>query len=97
MSDMKRLVLDVMKPHEPTMLEITERVSDLDSVGGVNASLYEVDEKVVNIKMTVVGESINFKEVESAVEDMGGSVHSVDEVVSGELVEESKTPQDYSS
>ncbi len=98
MSEIKRLVLDVLKPHKPSMLEMSQRVSDHDSVKAVNASLYEVDEEVENIKMTVVGETIDYDAVRAVIEDMGGSVHSVDEAVCGdELVEESKTPQDYSS
>jgi len=98
MSEIRRLVLDVLKPHKPSMLEMSQRVSDLDTVTGVNASLYEVDEEVENIKMTVKGDTIDYDSVRTVIEDMGGSVHSVDEVVcGGELVEESKTPQDYSS
>lgn len=98
MSDIKRLVLDVLKPHKPSMLEMSRRVSDQGSIIGVNASLYEVDEEVENIKMTLRGDAIEYDAVKSIIEDMGGSVHSVDEVVCGdELVEESKTPQDSSS
>lgn len=87
-----------MKPHDPSMLEVAERVSEEESVGGVNASMYEVDEKVENIKMTVEGKDVDFSAVRTVIEDMGGSVHSVDEAIcGGDVVEESKTPQDYSS
>jgi hypothetical protein len=94
MSDIKRLVLDVLKPHKPSMLEMSQRLSDLDSVSGVNATMYEVDEEVENIKLTVRGEQLDYDSISSLIEDMGGSIHSVDEAVCGDMVEESTTPQD---
>jgi hypothetical protein len=95
MARIRRLVLDVLKPHNPSMLEMSETISGLESVSAVNATLFEVDEKVENIKMTLVGDEIDFETVKSTIEDVGGSLHSVDEAVCGdEVVEESKTPQD---
>lgn len=91
----RRLVLDVLKPHKPSIVETAERVSDLPSVEGVNGTLFEVDDKVENIKLTLVGEDIDEDAVREEIEDIGGSVHSVDEVICGEqVVEESRTPQD---
>ncbi len=94
MADIKRMVLDVLKPHDPTMLTMAEKVSDLDSVKGVNAILYEIDESVENIKLTIEGDSIDFDSLKAQVEELGGSIHSVDEAVCGEkIVEEVETPQ----
>jgi len=95
MARIRRLVLDVLKPHNPSMLEMSETISGLESVSAVNATLFEVDEKVENIKMTLVGDEIDFETVKSTIEDVGGSLHSVDEAVCGDrVVEESRTPQD---
>ncbi|MDY6769199.1 MAG: DUF211 domain-containing protein [Candidatus Nanohaloarchaea archaeon] len=95
MAPTRRIVLDVLKPHEPSMREIAGRVADVNGVSGANAILVEIDEDVENVKMTVVGDDIDYDAVEQEVEDMGGSVHSIDEIVCGEeMVEESKTPQD---
>jgi len=41
MSQIKRLVLDVLKPHEPTNVEVASAIGDLQDVDGVNLSLYE--------------------------------------------------------
>ncbi|MFB6198084.1 MAG: DUF211 domain-containing protein, partial [Halobacteriaceae archaeon] len=73
MAATRRLVLDVLKPHDPSILEFTERISDLASVGSVNSALYEVDEDVENIKMTIVGEGVDFDKVKTEIESMGGS------------------------
>ncbi len=95
MAKTRRLVLDILKPHEPDMLNMADEIADLDSVSSVNFTLYEVDEKVENVKMTIVGSDLDFENIEETIDSLGGSVHSIDEVVSGEkIIEESKTPQD---
>lgn len=95
MANIRRLVLDILKPHEPNIVEITEKVSNVETVDAVNTTLYEVDEKVENIKMTVKGDGIDFDSVKATVEEFGGTIHSVDETVCGsEMLEESRTPQD---
>jgi hypothetical protein len=91
----RRLVLDVLKPHEPPMTEFAAEVASLKGVEGVNATLVETDEEVQNIKLTVEGEDVDRGDVDSVVSRLGGSVHSVDQVVVGErLVEDTPTPQD---
>ncbi|MFB6174377.1 MAG: DUF211 domain-containing protein [Candidatus Nanohalobium sp.] len=95
MSRIRRLVLDVLKPHQPSMVKFAERIQQASGVEGVNAKVYEIDEEVRNLKITVEGDGISEEEVRDTVDDLGGSVHSIDEIVTGEkMVEESKTPQD---
>lgn len=95
MGEIKRLVLDVLKPHKPNLMQLAENISDIEGVEGVNLSLYEVDQETENIKMTVEGKGIDYKKVEETVESTGAVVHSVDEVAAGrELVEEVETLQD---
>lgn len=95
MAKTRRLVLDVLKPHEPDMVTMANKIADLESVSSVNFTLYEVDEKVKNVKITIVGSDLQFDKIEEKIESLGGSVHSIDEVVSGQkIVEEVETPQD---
>ncbi|WEL23278.1 DUF211 domain-containing protein [Candidatus Nanohalovita haloferacivicina] len=95
MTKIRRLVLDVLKPHKPGMVKLAEEVEKCSGVEGLNATIYEIDEEVRNLKVTIEGENIDDKEVREAVEDLGGSIHSIDEIVYGDkIVEESKTPQD---
>lgn len=95
MGKMRRAVLDVLKPHEPGMRKYAEEISDIENVDGVNSVLVENDEDVENIKLTVVGNGFDFEQLKQNIEEMGGSVHSVDEVVCGsKMVEQSETPQD---
>ena len=95
MAPLKRLVIDVLKPHDPPLHIFAERLADLREVDGVTASLLETDEKVSNVKVTLKGGDVEYGVVEECIEDMGCSLHSIDEVACGEeIVEEVRTPQD---
>jgi hypothetical protein len=95
MTAVRRLVIDVLKPHDPPLVEFTRRVSDVESVAGVNATLIELDQEVQNVKLTFEGEALAYDPVEERVEQLGATVHSVDQVVCGDsVVEDRPTLQD---
>jgi len=95
MAPVKRLVLDVLKPHDPPLVDFTARLGDVESVDGATASLIELDKEVQNVKLTVAGPSLDVDAVEAEIESLGGTVHSVDQVACGErVVDERPTPQD---
>lgn len=94
MAPIKRLVIDILKPYEPSTIEFAQTVSWLEGVDGVNATLLETDNEVQNVKLTIEGSDIDHEEVQTEIEDLGGSVHSIDQIVCGEFVEEIETPQD---
>jgi hypothetical protein len=95
MSEVRRLVLDVLKPHQPTMLVLADKLGDLEGVHGVDITLIEIDNKVENIKITLEGDDIDFQDVAEVVQDGGASIHSIDKVSTGKhLIDEVETPQD---
>jgi hypothetical protein len=95
MSDVRRLVLDVLKPHHPSIVELARRLSVLEGVSGVNCTLEEVDQETESIKITIEGNAIDFELLEQAISESGAVIHSVDSVSAGKkLVEEVETPQD---
>jgi len=94
-TEIKRLVLDVLKPHQPTIIEMSRRISVLKGVSGVNLTLEEVDRETESVKITIEGNSIDFESIEETISDCGAVIHSVDSVSAGkQLVEEVETPQD---
>jgi len=94
----RRLVLDVLKPHNPSVVELSEALSHLEGVEGVNIIIYEIDQKVENAKVVIAGSSIDFENIKKKLEEMGATIHSVDEVAAGKrIVEEVRTPQDISA
>ena len=95
MSEIKRLVLDVLKPHQPSLIELSQSLATLDGVLGVNCVLDEVDQETESVKITIEGTDIDYTQVETVIRESGAVVHSVDSVSSGrKIVEEVKTPQD---
>lgn len=95
MAAVRRLVIDVLKPHDPPLLAFTDQVAELQSVDGVTSSLIELDQEVQNIKLTFEGEDVDFSAIEEKVESLGGSVHSVDQVACGDhVVTDRRTLQD---
>jgi hypothetical protein len=94
----RRLILDVLKPHKPGVIEVSEALSNLEGVEGVNVIIYEIDQQVENAKIVIVGKSIDFEGIKKKLEEMGATIHSVDEVAAGKvIVEEVRTPQDRSA
>jgi hypothetical protein len=95
LSSIKRIILDVVKPHKPSILEIADKIGDLNGVSGVNISLDEMDERTESIKITIEGGDIEYLAVERVLTDYGASIHSIDQVSAGiRIVEEVNTPQD---
>ena len=84
-----------MKPHNPSIVELSQRLSSISGVAGVNCTLDEVDQDTESIKITVEGNSINFEEISDAIREFGAVIHSVDSVSAGKkVVDEVQTPQD---
>lgn len=91
----RRLVLDVLKPMEPTIIALAKAISVEDGVEAVNISIVEIDLKVENAKITLEGSDINYERVKNIIMDMGGSIHSIDEVVAGKMIiDDAATLQD---
>lgn len=91
----RRLVIDALKPMEPNIIELAKDISLKSGVSAVNISMVEIDLKVENAKITIEGDDINYEEIRDLIEDMGGSIHSIDEVVAGKMIiDDSATLQD---
>ena len=94
----RRLVLDVLKPHKPSVVDLSEALSHLEGVEGVNIIIYEIDQQVENAKVIIAGNPISFEDIKKKLEELGATIHSVDEVAAGKrIVEEVRTPQDRSA
>lgn len=91
----RRLVLDVLKLHEPDLTELASIIWKIDCVDGVNITLIEVDSKTENIKIVLVGRNLDLKPIKETLEKNRATIHSIDQVVAGsEVVESIETPQD---
>jgi len=82
---LRRVVLDVLKPHSPTLPDFAAKLSSLPGVDGVDVTLIEIDRDTETLKVTIDGK-LDYGTIRSAIEEWGGVVHSVDEVMAGEMI-----------
>ncbi len=95
MGKIRRLVLDTLKPLEPSIVDLARQLSELDGISAVNISISEIDHRVESAKITIEGEDIDHKVVIKMIQDLGGSIHSIDEVVAGKkIIDDAATLQD---
>ncbi len=95
MGALRRLVLDTLKPYEPSIIELAQQIAELPGIDSVNISIYEIDRKVENAKITVEGPDIQYPALEALIRDLGGSIHSIDEAVAGKsIIDDASTLQD---
>lgn len=76
----KRLILDVLKPHAPDGLEFSRAIAEQGKHWRVLYALEEMDEQTESITLMIEGEDLRFDLISAAIEKAGGTVHSIDEV-----------------
>lgn len=68
--NLRRVVLDVLKPFEPNIVEMAQKVAEVNGVEGVNSTVYEIDRGVENVKITVEGTGLSYSELKDRVEEV---------------------------
>lgn len=89
MAILKRIVLDVLKPRHPNIIDFATAIADLGPDYNVVVKVDEVDDKTESVMLSVVGESLDFEVIQQSIQSLGGSLHSIDEIeaVSSAIVE----------
>jgi len=80
MVSVKKLVLDVLKPHQPSAVEFTQAIAEVGVDYKVHLIVIEMDESTETLQIMVEGQSIDFNAIQTVISSMGGSLHSIDEV-----------------
>ncbi len=80
MVSVKRVVLDVLKPHQPNALEFTQAIATTGVDYRVRLTVLEMDENTETIQIEIKGSAIDFEAIQSSISSMGASLHSIDEV-----------------
>lgn len=81
--EVKLLVLDILKPHRPSVLEYAQELSKIDPSYSINIRVIEINERTETCEAVIEGSAIDFKRVEDTVLALGGSIQSMDEVCVG--------------
>jgi hypothetical protein len=80
MVTIKRVMLDVLKPHQPNALEFSQAIARVGKDYRVCLTVLEMDEDTQTLQLEVEGSEIDFDAIEAAIASMGGSLHSIDQV-----------------
>ena len=80
MTTIRKLVLDILKPHQPNAIDFCLALASVGNTYKINLIVSEVDEKTETIVVTIKAPDINFTEISAIVQKMGASIHSIDEV-----------------
>ena len=76
----RKMMLDVLKPLEPSILELSKNIASLEGVDSVSIDLLEIDKKVENVKILITGHSLDYNEINTVIEGTGATIHSIDNV-----------------
>ena len=80
MPTIRKLVLDVLKPHEPNALEFAVTLAEVGNDMRVKHTVVEVDEKTETTILVIEGKNLEYEVINQAIKKMGASIHSIDEV-----------------
>ena len=73
-------MLDVLKPHQPNALDFSQAIAEEGDDYRVHMDVLEVDANTETVKVAIYGKSIDFEAIKSVITNLGGSLHSIDEV-----------------
>ena len=93
----RRIVLDVLKPHSPRLTDLALMLTRDDNVSGLNISLKEVDQNTESITITLEGDNLHYDAIKEILEQAGAVIHSIDQVVAGKRFVEEVTLQPENS
>ena len=79
-SVIKKIVLDVLKPHEPSIIDFATTLTAINGIDNVNVTLVEIDQDTESVKILVVGNDVDIVGIRKGIEELGAVIHSVDEV-----------------
>jgi hypothetical protein len=83
MSSIKRIVLDVLKPHQPNALDFASAIADQNPGCHVKVTVTEIDEKTETTVVVIESDDIPYQTIVETITGLGASVHSIDEVEVG--------------
>ena len=77
----KRVKLDILKPHHPNAVEFATGLATEHPGYTINVKVIEIDEKTETLEVIIEGDDIAFDGLTEVITRLGGSLHSIDEVI----------------
>lgn len=76
-----RILIDALKPRDVSIVEVARELINLESITRVEINVAEVDARTETLKINLIGEHLDIKEIESALEKYATVIRSIDFVV----------------
>ena len=86
MGGLRRVVLDVDIPSSVSTVELANRLGRVSGVKAVNVTVTDTDVEVLGLVIVIEGDDINYDDVRRVIEDLGGAIRSIDQVIVGEYI-----------
>ncbi len=86
MVGLRRVVLDVDVPSSISTVELADKLGRVSGVKAVNVTVTDTDVEVLGLVIIIEGDNINYEGVRGVIEDLGGAIRSVDQVIVGEYI-----------
>jgi hypothetical protein len=80
MTSIRRVVLDVLKPHQPNVLEFAKVLAEQYPGCNIQITVTEMDDKTETTLVDIEGDDIPYDGIVDAIQSLGASVHSIDQV-----------------
>ncbi len=80
MVKIKTIAVDVLKPHEPSIIELGKILCKHKLVSDVEIKVYAVDKKTESVRIIIEGEDLKYEEIEKIIEKESSVIHSIDMV-----------------
>lgn len=75
------VVLDVLKPRNPSLPEFAVFLCELAGVTKVDVAMVEMDDRTESLKVVIEGTGIKFDELKEHIEKQSATIHSVDQII----------------
>ena len=81
MVKVKQLTLDVLKPHHPNVLDFACALGAEGADYKIGITVVEMDDKTETLEVIIEGTDVQFDRLLEKIKELGGSLHSIDEVI----------------
>jgi hypothetical protein len=78
--DIKKLVIDALKPREISLAELAKAICNIDCVEDVMISVAETDMRTETVRMILAGTGICYDDVLKVLNENSTALKSVDEI-----------------
>ncbi len=79
MTQIKRLLLDILKPHHPNVIDFSKALAQNGDCL-VRLTVVEIDARTETLQVEIKGTDIDYEQIQAAITEMGASIHSIDVV-----------------